>query len=141
MIKERICQTERLYNSILIIDRVANAKQQPADPDTCFVDHVNALRSLASSLTQDLAEKGSLSEDNLSDLKSKILQTQETASKEADDQFASVCNMTLVFAFGEIALSLENLKNAFDESYQGSVLDWSSQIDVMNMRFPQSGKP
>ncbi|MEL6297227.1 MAG: FUSC family protein [Pseudomonadota bacterium] len=137
-LEQRIDQVEKLYTSIVLIERIGDASK-----DSSVADHEdlqNALtdfRETACDVIKSIAEDAERDDGAFDALQSKLDQARGSVRQDSDDRFGSMLDNALAFALGEIALSLENLKNAYDEEYSGSVLDWSAGLARGEVRSPQ----
>ncbi len=125
-IDQRISQTDRLYKSLIFIQR-ANAARQEAgvEENRELSKAIDVIRKEAKEAVCFLAEDGHLRDGELSDVKEALEEAKKLPRTE--ERLDTLTDNALVFALSEVTLSLRNLKRAFDEEYQGSMLDWGAK--------------
>ncbi|MEO0670586.1 MAG: hypothetical protein AAFZ05_01010, partial [Pseudomonadota bacterium] len=136
-IDARLDQIEKLYTSIVLIERVSDADEDAAIASgSNFNDALSDFRKKVCEIISSLTDGEAIADDAFDELRQLRDEALENAQHDSDATLASMLDQALGFGLGEIALSLENLKNAFDETYQGSVLDWSANLARGDLRRP-----
>jgi len=136
-IDARLDQIEKLYTSIVLIERVSDADEDAAVANgSNFNEALSGFRKKACDIISCLTDGKAISDDAFDELRQLRDEALENAQHDSDAKLASMLDHALGFGLGEIALSLENLKNAFDETYQGSVLDWSANLARGDLQRP-----
>ncbi len=136
-LENRIDQTEKLYTSILLIKRVTDANDARAIADQpAMRDAIDRFRDCAADLVQQLARKETLADEALDTLKARLDEVRDCAQDDSEEQFEVLLDNALLFGLGEIVLSIENLKNAYDKTYRGSIIDWSADLARGHIRRP-----
>lgn len=133
----RIDQTEKLYTSILLLKRVTEANEAQAIADQpAMREAIDSFRACASDLVEQLAQNEALPDEALKTLKDDLDRVRDCAKEDSEERFEAMLDHALLFGLGEIVLSIENLKNAYDKTYRGSVLDWSADLAKGHFRRP-----
>lgn len=136
-LENRIDQTEKLYTSIIMIRRVTEANDASAIADQpAMRQAIDRFRDCANDLVQQLANKETLPDEALDSLKACLDKVRDCAREDSQEHFEVLLDNALLFGLGEIVLSIENLKNAYDKSYRGSIIDWSADLARGHIRRP-----
>jgi uncharacterized membrane protein YccC len=123
-IDDRITQTELLYASWSTLHRaVVAAGQAGASETDAVADDLERILTKIKRAIQGLAEDGRVDSERLKDISDDV----ETAYSAETDRRTSMFDSVIVFALRETTLALQNLNEAFNEHYQGSVLDWGAE--------------
>lgn len=123
----RIDQSQRFYQAILSIERVTRARAEAdIDRNEELNEAIESIRQEACEAVRYLAEKGRMNEDELNDVVDAVERSK--ALPRTDDPTASLLDNAFVFSLSEMTLALQNLQKAFDNDYDGSVLDWSANL-------------
>lgn len=124
-IRNRIEQVQRLFQSLILLERVLRARREAdISGNETLGSAIEDVRSSASKALMSLVDEGRLPDKQLSDVVDHVEGAKETP--RTDDRVASMLDNAFVFALSELALSLRNLQRAFDEHYEGSMLDWGA---------------
>lgn len=124
-VEDRIEQTQRLHQSLTTIERVSQARRQAGIEDNAELSEaIETVRKEACEAVLSLAREGRLDEGELDNVIEAVERAKDTPRNS--ERIASMLDNALVFALGEVTLSLRNLKRAFEEDYEGSMLDWGS---------------
>ncbi|MFD0986092.1 FUSC family protein [Methyloligella solikamskensis] len=136
-LENRIDQTEKLYTSILMLKRVTEANDSQAIADQpAMREAIDGFRCCAGDLVEQLAREETLTDDALDTLKDDLEKVRACAMNDSEERFEVLLDNALMFGLGEIVLSIENLKNAYDRNYRGSIIDWSADLASGRFRRP-----
>ncbi|MFN3233319.1 MAG: FUSC family protein [Alphaproteobacteria bacterium] len=112
---EKIDNVERLYNSILIINRVAEDSDPLGDDSDDHTKAVEAFREEACSIARSLAD-GEEFDGSISKIRDQIDDLRAPLGDETDDARERTFQAALIFGLGEVADSLEGLIEAYQET-------------------------
>lgn len=114
----RIDATERLYNSALIMNRVAEETNRATEGDAELDEAVEAIRDAACKATLALAgeEEEEAPGDHLETIRSQLERARAAVARRGpDDPREHIFRATMVFGLGEVMDSLEDLIEAARE--------------------------
>lgn len=116
-IKEQIDLTKKLYNSILIVHRVAEQSERNiTDGEANIEKDSEKLKNLACKLTKALAEDSKISDEELSKLASMADRLKDNLQHSEDDKSVNALRYTFLFGIHEIKDSIEALVKSFKKS-------------------------
>lgn len=114
-LRKQIEHVERLYNSALILDRVAEETDKAGGSTGDFRDKIDTLREKGCKIAKSIADGEAAENGDLEEIKILLGEVRDSVIKGPDDQAARdhIFANTLVFGLGEMVDSLEDLVEAF----------------------------
>lgn len=119
-IRTRIENAEKLYNSVLILNRVAEETDDAADGGNGYRDQVEEIRSLCCKVAEGLAEGDAEQDGRLDEIDDALATVRDAASDTSADPAEHVLKNALVFGLGEVRDSLRALVEAFQDDQSKS---------------------
>ncbi|MBO6782064.1 MAG: FUSC family protein [Alphaproteobacteria bacterium] len=125
-VRERIERTARLYNSVLILNRVAEETDEVAAGNDDFADAIETVRENGCAIAAGLADGETGHADRIERIRAALEDARTFAAgntAERDDETrAHVFRNAMVFGLGEVCDSLEDLVDAFEDASQDETL-------------------
>ncbi|MDO1501861.1 FUSC family protein [Winogradskyella maritima] len=114
--RNQINQIEKLYNSTLIINRVAlNTKADVTDGDSGIEKNTEDLKLCALDLIKDLIDNECASEEKLEEFKEQISKVKDNFKNSEDNRDLNLLRHAFVFGVLEIQDSLIGLNESFSD--------------------------
>lgn len=115
-ILQQIENTEKLYNSILIIHRVADQSEKGvSDQEAGIEKNAEEVKKMACSILKQLANKESKKSIHLEEFNQLIKTTQQNLHTDAEDRELNIRRHTFIFGLTEIRDSIQNLLECMQE--------------------------
>lgn len=113
-VRERIDYAEQLYNSVLILKRLAAECQDLTNEDGEFGERIGVIRDLGCRIIDDLAGDSPSDKDHLRDLQEQLDEMRDSASSR-ENTSREIHRSALLFGFDEVEDCLRKLLESHDD--------------------------
>ncbi|WP_300396508.1 FUSC family protein [Henriciella sp.] len=110
--EEKVSKTERLYNSVLILNRIAEDTTEAASARDGLDEHVRTVQVCGHEIAHGLADGDFDQQARLDEIRSALASARKLVSYEADDAELHVYSSALIFGLNGVAESLSGLIEA-----------------------------
>lgn len=114
-VEDRIEKTARLYNSVLILNRVAEETDKITGENEDFADEIETLRDCGCAITTGLADNETGHSERIDEIQETLTRARDFVVSSEGDARAHLFRNAMVFGLGEVSDSLKDLVESFED--------------------------